>query len=268
MGLVAGCLGDGFSTNYFPLLRVGAASYGFTAENVRCSVVIVPDVGCLVFGAHVEKCHNDNVAPSPFQVGHVVMSNPYQSMVNIAATRPGRLAGVWYWLAWGLGTMSIILSWLSIVPPLIGWTGFGLALVAAVVSQFFLADQTIPHRPRDLAVLTNEMVDRRDHGYRVATRQCRSGGTVLYDGVAVTITADGIVCSTISPLPPEELDEFHAQEQARVAEAAVGRLVDEVPDFSVDSTLHPIVTVIISEFGKNGIEICRVIEGDVAWATR
>ena len=175
----------------------------------------------------------------------------------MTATAYGRPVGVWYWLAWGLGTMSIILSWLTIVPPIIGWTGFGLALVATVVWQFVGADATMPRRPHDLAVLTNEMVHRRDHGYRVATQQCRSGGTVLSDGVAVTFTADSIVCSTISPVPPCELDEYHAGKQARHAMAAARRLVAELPDLRPDNTTYPIVTIIISEFGRNGMEICR-----------
>jgi len=38
------------------------------------------------------------------------------------------------WIAWWLGTVLIVLSWVDVVSPQIGWVGFGIACVSVVVS--------------------------------------------------------------------------------------------------------------------------------------
>jgi hypothetical protein len=38
------------------------------------------------------------------------------------------------WGAWWAGTIVIVLSWVDVVPPVVGWVGFGIAAIAAFVS--------------------------------------------------------------------------------------------------------------------------------------
>ena len=38
------------------------------------------------------------------------------------------------WIAWWLGTLLIIGSWISIVPNVVGWVGFVIACVASLIS--------------------------------------------------------------------------------------------------------------------------------------
>jgi hypothetical protein len=84
--------------------------------------------------------------------------------------------------------------------------------------------------------------------------------------VAVTFGRSSLVCSTITALPPGELDDYLACQQAQSATATVQKLVDELPDIPVDIAQQSVVTIVISEFGRNGVEICRVIDGRVQWA--
>lgn len=195
------------------------------------------------------------------------VTNPYQTVANIS-TDPGlpRPIAPWYWLAWSIGTFAIVLSWLTIAPPVVGWTGFGLALIASVATQFVGDDRLMPRAQQDLAVLTDEMIHRQDHGYQMALRLCRAGGTVLYRGVAVTFGRSNLVCSTITALPPGELDDYLACQQAESAAATVERLVKEVPGIPAEVGAQSMVTIVISEFGRNGVEICRVVNGRVLWA--
>jgi len=194
------------------------------------------------------------------------MTNPYQTVANISSGQPAPSIAAWYWLVWSGGTVAIVLSWLTLAPPVVGWTGFGFALAASVASQFGRDARMLPQAPQDLAVLTDEMIERQDHGYRMALRLCRAGGTVLYHGVAVTFGRSNLVCSTITALPPGELDDFLACQQAETAEATLKKLVTDVPEIPAEVANQMIITVVISEFGRNGVEICRVIDGRVLWA--
>jgi hypothetical protein len=195
------------------------------------------------------------------------VTNPYQTVANISTGQTLRHSiAPWYWLAWSAGTVAIVLSWLTLAPPVVGWTGFGLALIASVATQFAGDDRLLSRAPQDLAVLTDDMIRRQDHGFRMALRLCRAGGTVLYRGVAVTFGRSSLVCSTITALPPGELDDYLACQQAQSATATVQKLVDELPDIPVDIAQQSVVTIVISEFGRNGVEICRVIDGRVQWA--
>lgn len=38
------------------------------------------------------------------------------------------------WGGWWVGTIIIVLSWVNVVPPVVGWVGFGIAAAAAFVS--------------------------------------------------------------------------------------------------------------------------------------
>lgn len=38
------------------------------------------------------------------------------------------------WYLWAVGTVLIVLCWLSVVSNTVGWTGFGIALTGTVLS--------------------------------------------------------------------------------------------------------------------------------------
>jgi hypothetical protein len=195
------------------------------------------------------------------------MNNPYQTIADSSTgdgARPSH--ALWYWASWSMGTIAIVLSCLGLVSPAVGWIGFTLALVASVASLVCSAGQlTFSNRHHDLAVLTDEMIAHRDHGFRMALRLCRQGGTVLYRGIAIMFSRHTLVCSTISSLPPSELDEPFAITQANAALETVQALASAVPEASIDISERPPVTILISEFGRNGVEICRVVHGRVTW---
>jgi len=37
------------------------------------------------------------------------------------------------WWLWAIGTVLIVLSWLDVVGPTVGWVGFGIGLAGSVV---------------------------------------------------------------------------------------------------------------------------------------
>jgi hypothetical protein len=50
------------------------------------------------------------------------------------------------WLLWLGGTVLIVLSWVDVVTPAVGWVGFGVALVAALLS--LAAPKQAPRPPQ------------------------------------------------------------------------------------------------------------------------
>jgi hypothetical protein len=38
------------------------------------------------------------------------------------------------WWLWAFGTVLIVLSWIDVVSPTVGWCGFGIGLVGSVLS--------------------------------------------------------------------------------------------------------------------------------------
>lgn len=42
-----------------------------------------------------------------------------------------------YWALWVLGTVFIVLGWFRLVPPLVAWAGFFIAVVVSIMSVIF-----------------------------------------------------------------------------------------------------------------------------------
>ena len=40
-----------------------------------------------------------------------------------------------YWSFWMVGTVLIVLSWVDVVTPTVGWAGFGIAIVGSMLSK-------------------------------------------------------------------------------------------------------------------------------------
>jgi len=38
------------------------------------------------------------------------------------------------WYLWAIGTLLVVLSWVGVVSPTIGWCGFAIGLVGTVIS--------------------------------------------------------------------------------------------------------------------------------------
>lgn len=195
------------------------------------------------------------------------MTNPYQTLRREIAGPGYRFPthGIpWHWVAWTAGTVAIALSWLALAPPMVGWSGFAVALVASIAAPLMRDEALVVSH--DLAVLTDDMLRDRGHGYHMAVRLCRAGGTILYRGVAVTVGHSRLTCSTVCKVAPRELTEEEAIHQAETTAHTVDSLLRQMEETPLKGQHYELVTVIISEFGRQGMEVCRVQGGRVRWA--
>ena len=168
------------------------------------------------------------------------------------------------WSAWAAGTALILLSWVNIVSPTVGWVGFAIACSAALLS--YLPQRAAQGTGHDWAVLTQAMLEAKDHGYDVAMEHFRRGGTIFYDGMAFTVYPNSRFSLVgVASVPLAELDEIRAQREAERLQArfeALTRLSPEVAGAAQDKALR---VSLISEYGARGFEICQVAEGRVEW---
>jgi hypothetical protein len=53
------------------------------------------------------------------------------------------------WWLWAIGTTVIVLSWINVVGPTVGWCGFGIGLVGSVLGWGVRPPQSQSREKRD-----------------------------------------------------------------------------------------------------------------------
>jgi hypothetical protein len=172
-----------------------------------------------------------------------------------------------YWFAWLAGTGLILLSWVDVVSPTIGWVGFGIACGAAFLS--YIPRGRGQGKTENWVVLTKAMIDSKDRGYDVAMEQLRKGGMVYYDGIAFCVRpGNEIACAVVASWPVAELDEVGVLRDVERTKAwfeALSRLSPEIAAIALGKNLR---VSLFSDYGPEAFEICQVGEGRIEWKAK
>jgi hypothetical protein len=171
------------------------------------------------------------------------------------------------WTAWLLGTILIVLSWFGIVSATIGWSGFGIACLAALMSS--ASQRSSSEKVPECAVLTREMVETKGHSYEVAMDCLRRGGAVLYDGITVGVRAGAeMACIAAASWPVADLDDVRVSQDVERVKAVFETLTRLSPELAALSADKKLSVSLVSEYGTKGIEICRVGEEGINWKVK
>ena len=134
--------GDGFYEDMVRFLREHLANARSFAQPVRARIAL--DLDIVSRNGLGELSAEEAVDPS---LGRLIMdalafaaANPQPiPLARDAAAAAGaagrrRLQQI-AWLAWAAGTAAIVLSWMHVVSPTVGWVGFCVALAPGVASE-------------------------------------------------------------------------------------------------------------------------------------
>ncbi len=172
-----------------------------------------------------------------------------------------------YWLVWSAGTILILLSWAGVVSPTVGWAGFAVACGAAFLS--YLPRRAAPRTGAGCAVLTRAMTESKDRGYRAAIEHLRRGGRVFYDGMTLGVCpGNELWLAVVASAPVEDLDEMQVHREVERARAGLEALARCAPEVAGITSGRRLRVSLISEYGANGGEVCRVTDGHVEWMNK
>jgi hypothetical protein len=129
--------------------------------------------------------------------------------------------------------------------------------------------QAQPGTAATWAVLTTAMLERKGQGYARAIATLQSGGTVQMDTLAFAVGPDGALgLTTVASLPASEMDEDRALQDAdRAMERfeVIARVSSEIAALASGKRRR---ISLMSACGPNGVEVCRVTDGKVAWTVK
>lgn len=167
-----------------------------------------------------------------------------------------------YWPAWLIGTTLIVLGWLDIVTPTVGWVGFSLAGAAALGSYVLPSFAGIT--PEDHVVLDSRLLNSKGGAYHNVIQRFRNGASLMYDGVAFGFRpnneiACGIVTDTV------DLDEMAATELAGHAKSVFDKLSAESTEFRSAVNGRTFRVSIMSGVDESARELCRIVDGKLDW---
>jgi hypothetical protein len=167
-------------------------------------------------------------------------------------------------VCWVGGVVLITLSRLDVVSHEVGWAGFYVACVAAVLS--YLRWGSGRSKAPEAAILTRDMLVSRNHSFEAAIDHFRRGGAVFHDGLACAVPNDGnLYLHAVASCPPEMLDEAGARREAGRAVQAFAQLASAAPEIGAVAGDRPVCVTLITEFGERGVEICSVNGEQVEW---
>jgi len=197
------------------------------------------------------------------------MANPYEPPQN--ASRETTAAPAWYVLfyrlyqpAWWVGTALIVLSWLNVVTPRVGWVGFGIACVAVFGSYLF--PKLARLQPEDFVVVDSRMLASKDVAYRDAIERFANGATLMYDGVCFVVRPDNEIASAIAiSAAQQDFDDQAARDLADHARSVFENLQLMSPEFSSAVATRTFRISIMSSFDEDATEVCRVVDDQIEW---
>ena len=143
-------------------------------------------------------------------------------------------------------------------------TGFYVAFGAMIVSY-------LPRRERnnsgaEYVILTNAMLEQKDHGYEAAIASLRSGHTILCDGLSIAMQPDNVVVlATTASCRADELDEARALQDGERARKQFERVVGASPEIAALALDRTLWISLLTDYGAKGAEICQMKDGQVEW---
>ena len=76
---------------------------------------------------------------------------------------------------------------------------------------------------------------------------------------------DEIACAAVASVSIEQLDNLHARQDAERARMAFESLKKSSPDFASSVAGKTFRVSLMSEFGANAEELCRVVDDEIEW---
>lgn len=189
--------------------------------------------------------------------------NPYKPPMTSSqsvATIPGWYALFLkiYWPAWFGGTVLIAGTWFDLVPPTIGWVGFGIAGTAALGS--YVLPSLVKSQPEDVIALDSHTLKSRGAAYADALDRFENGATLLFDGVAFAFRSGGIIaCGIVAPT--SHVNEVEARGIADHAKSVFDNLAESSPEFATAVIGHSFRISILSSMNADAKELYRVVDG-------
>lgn len=195
------------------------------------------------------------------------MENPYDSPVPHTHDPVSRSA--WYEIfyrlcrpAWYIGSAIIVLSWLDVVTPTIGWTGFAIACAASLLSY------ALPKRDgsqlENYFPLDTRLLKIRDDAYHYAMEQFATGATLAFDGVDFQLRPNNEIECEITATT-HELDDHGAHELTEHTKSVFDQLNSSSPEFARAVANRSLSVSILSWSGQSTIQLCRVVDGKLQW---
>jgi hypothetical protein len=172
-----------------------------------------------------------------------------------------------YWGCWIVGAVLILLSRSGVVSSNIGWAGFWVACVAALLSRLPRRLQT--PQPADWAHLTSAMLESKDHGYERAMACLHAGGSVVCEGGLSFAVESGDVLElvTCASCSLDEMDDARALDDAGRAAAVFESIARSSPEVAATASGRRLRVSLVSELSPDGVEICGVADHRVEWNT-
>jgi hypothetical protein len=169
-----------------------------------------------------------------------------------------------YWTAWALGTALIVMSWMDIVSPETGWLGFAIAGAAVFVSYVVKWRGGEPARPASVLV-TRAMLESKNHSYDDAIQRLRNGGTLVCEGLAITIRGETIYCSVVASRPVAQLDEMHAFEDGQRARREFDVVARMSPELAALAHERKLVIQLLTNYSDDGVVIGEIADDRMIW---
>jgi hypothetical protein len=172
------------------------------------------------------------------------------------------------WGAWIGGTILIVLSWGGIVPNDIGWVGFGVAGVAALISYIPAVSSPAASRGEtDGAFALNDpMLNSQDRHYQTAMDQFRQGATLIYRGVGFAFCEPNEIAATLmASHPAADMDDSRVLEDAAHARKAFEDLEQRSSHFAFAVRDRVFRVSLFCDYGKERVEICRIRGDSIRW---
>jgi hypothetical protein len=170
------------------------------------------------------------------------------------------------WFIWIGGTALILLSWTGAVSPTVGWIGFGVACAAALIT--YLPQKHIPPN-QDWALLTTDMIDRKDHRYDSVMEHIRSGRPAWYDGIGISLRPrDEFALAIVPSVPIRELDEELVMRDVARAKSVLEKLLSASPELTEMASTRTLRVSVLSEYSQRAFEVCRIINDSIEWKAK
>lgn len=199
------------------------------------------------------------------------MTNPYQTpaITNDRSVAAPVWYAVFYYLhrpAWWAGAGLILLSWLQVVSSAVGWIGVG------VIGLVWIGCHTLPRLAgfpaEEFVVLTTDLLTARGRAYHHVIRRFGQGTMLVFEELSIAHRPDNeLACAIVCRLPDAELDPPAALALARHAGAVIDELKAASPEFSAAVGDRHLRVSVMSSFGRESQELCRVVDDQLFWAT-
>lgn len=186
------------------------------------------------------------------------LTNPYET----PAATPGSSAGYpgWYLLfcriyspVWWVGTGLVVLSWIRVVPPLVGWIGFGITL--AVWAGGSMLPKLVGIKAEDFVALNSQMLLARGENYLQAMQRFAQGATLMYDGICFGLRPPQEIASAlVAPSSTDELKDQVVRELAAFATGVFDNLKATSPEFAA-TVLNRTVRISLVRGGQHRMEV-------------